>query len=414
MSVSLSTLRTEILQRLGDSTMQIWTSGEIEQYIQEGYDQLTLATGCLLGVAVSPDYAFAFSYTSDFEYDLIVEESGWLVNGPAQFTSEFERDFLDNASGPANHTASWEFNAGYQTTTEVSALINLPDELYEIERATWNTKRVDALSSSALEWPDSRYELNKGEVIGYTQDKDGLRRLRKWRVPSTGYTPYDFDDDEDLFAFSYTQSFESTYLPTGAEDNGPYQYTSGGDFPFAGATDSGPADHNYLWEARQNFIVAQQPNDDGYGVIRDLGDIADVDVTGDGYGDLVQVDGVNVFEDFGILGPIYKETNAMRIEYRRRGQVLSAEQEFEIPDRYTVYVRHYAQAKALRREGSGQELELAAHYQARYEAGAARMMKRRNAMAFQRVGVIGGSGSSVRRKAPPLARLPWQYGQVVR
>ncbi len=154
---------------------------------------------------------------------------------------------------------------------------------------------------------------------------------------------------------------------------------------------------------------------DGFGIIRYLDEIsnADVLVTEDGFGDLVQVDGIDTFEDFGIIGPVYRENLNLRIEYRRRGKTLSDDQPFEIPHRYTTYVRHYVLARALEREGPGQDLKLAAHFDARFQAGIARMLKRKNAMNYARAYVMGGS-SSVRGQKPPRPRLPYQYGTVVR
>ncbi len=349
MTVTLVELATATLYRLGDTDSAIW-AGEIEQYIQQGYDELTKLTGCLLGVALAPDYAMAFTITEEWEGDYVIVSDDHYINGPAQFTAEFERDLIDNADGPANHNYHWEFNNGYvDWQTLVSALVDLPEDLHEIERAVWNTKRIEPLRSQDVEWEDSRYELNKGQVESYLQDKDGIGILRKWRVPSTAYTPYSFDADSD----------------------------------------------------------------DGLGILRDITDIIDLDVISYGFGDLVQVDGVNVFEDYGILGPIYKEQNNVRIEYRRRGATLSDSQNFEIPDRYTTYVRHYAMARALEREGDGQDLELSAHYQARYEAGLARMKKRKHAMFYQKE-LVMGSASSHRGHKPPRPRLPYNYGRVVR
>ncbi len=85
---------------------------------------------------------------------------------------------------------------------------------------------------------------------------------------------------------------------------------------------------------------------------------------------------------------------------------------FEIPERYQTYVRHYAQARALEREGEGQDLALAAHYQSRYEAGIKRMLRRQQAMQYQQKVVLGGLPSILGKK--PMARLPWQFGKVVR
>jgi hypothetical protein len=409
MSITLAATRTALQRRLGDASGNIWSGEELDEYIQEGYDDLTRRTGCLFDTAMLPDFAFAFTFTSEFEEDYA--SSGMLVNGPAQFTCEFERDYVHNARGPANHNYHWEYNSGYVSITEIDALADLPEALQEVERATWNTQRLQALRSSDLEFKDSRYELNKGEVQGFLQDKDGLGVLRKWRVPSAPYVPYTFDDGTDIYAFSSTQSWESDYFPTTFEDNGPLQFTAGSDQPFASSTDLGEGTHNYLWEYLQGYSRDSLP-EDGFGILRHMDGILDLDVSSEGFGDLVQVDTVNVFEDYGILGPVYKDTGAVRLEYRRRGRELSAEQGFEIPDRYTVYVRHYAQARALEREGDGQDIPLSQHFQARYEAGVQRMLRRKKAMNFQKTTVMGGQSS--RRSAPPLARLPWNFGQRVR
>jgi hypothetical protein len=340
-------LRTELAQRLGDSSNAIWTAAELARYIQQGYDDLTLKTGCLLGMAILPDYPARFTFTQEWERDLV--PTGQYAIGPASFTAMFERDFVSNSRGPANHNYPWEYDSDFVDTFLGVAVEDLPDDLYQIERATWNGERISPLRSSDVEFDDSRYEIDGGDVRGYIQDKDGVNVLRKWKVPASTYTTYDFDTDSD----------------------------------------------------------------DGFGIIRDFDGIID-DLTPAGeWGDVVDADGIEVLESWGILGPIYSDTHAVRMEYRRRGVELSDDQqEFEIASRYVTYVRNFAQARALEREGPGQEKELAAFYQSRYEAGIARMLKRQQAMAYQKATVMGGTPR--RGQAPPRARLPYNFGQVVR
>ena len=150
------------------------------------------------------------------------------------------------------------------------AVERLPEDLYVIERATWFTRAISPLRSRDLEGSDSRYEISAGAVDGYLQDKDGLRNLRKWRVPATSFTPYEFD------ALS----------------------------------------------------------DDGFGILRDLdGIVDDLQVNaGEENGDIVSVDGVEVFKDFGILGPIFSDAFAVRIEYRRRGELVCCTHEDFAPN----------------------------------------------------------------------------------
>lgn len=346
--VTVDDLVEALQMRLGDTSGQLWTMNELAQYVTEGYNALTLATGCLWATEVAPDYAFASNHSQSFEAEFI--EGGNDLAGPAQFTCEFERDYINYADGPANHNHHWEFNSGYVeesgAVTEVSAMVDLPEDLYEIERATWNSRRLATERSRYFENDDSRYELSKGEVEAYTQDKDGLRRLRKWRVPSAAFIPREMDDDSEEF-----------------------------------------------------------------GILVDISDI-DADTPLNTWGDFVHVAGEDGFGDpWGIIVGVYSDTSNLRYEYRRRGVDLSIEC-FEIPSRYVTYVRHYAQARALEREGDGQDLDLAAHYDIRYAAGVARMLKRQQAMSYQKKYVMGGSPKMDRRL--PLARLPWAYGKVVR
>ncbi len=200
MTIFIQDLRTEVLQRLGDTNQQIWQEAEVDRYIQDGYDVLTHLTGCVFGVTFAPDHAFAFNFTQEFEREYAMATSGWYVDGPAQFTTIFERDLIDNAQGPANHNEHWEWNQGYTRALtiaipdEVSALVDLPDNLHDIERTTWNNRACAALTSRDVENYDNRYELNKGIVEGYFRDKDGINTLRKWRVPSSPYVSFVFDD----------------------------------------------------------------------------------------------------------------------------------------------------------------------------------------------------------------------------
>ncbi len=155
--------------------------------------------------------------------------------------------------------------------------------------------------------------------------------------------------------------------------------------------------------------------DDGLGIIRFLDVISPAEVVSsetDGFGELVQVDGIETWEDFGIMVP-YQQNLVMKIEYQRHGKQLTDLVPFEIPDRYITYIRHYVLARCLEREGPGQDLELAAHFQARWLAGVERVNRRRNAMSYQKSMVMGGS-TSVRGQKPPRVRYPWNYGTVVR
>lgn len=343
-------VRTEVQQRLGDTSADIWTDEEINAYIQQGYDRLTLETGMLWDTHNVSRTVSSFTHTAAFEEAFIIAQSGGQIGGVAQFTAEFERNYVDNAEGPANHNYAWEYDGDFVDTVYVSPLVDLPDDLYQIERVTWKNRRIEPLRSRELEQQDARYELNQGEVEGYLADKDGLRRIRLWRVPSapSGSIGFDYDDDSET-----------------------------------------------------------------WGLLRVLDEVDDSSVEGV-WGEIVSIPGHEVSGGpWGVIRQVTTNVNDLRIEYRRRGETLATDViEFEIPDRYVKYVRWFALSQALGREGDGQDMELADHYQSRFELGVQRCVRRRSMAQSQRKVVMGGAARRSGRM--PRARLPYNYGAVVR
>jgi len=120
---SLIQVVSEVLTRLGDTDQSVWSQSEIESYLKEGYDLMAILTG----------------YFWDSAY-------------------------LDDVAG--------------------QALYDLPAQVYEIERATWNNEKLIALRTSDLIEIDSSFRTTQGQVEAYTQDMDGLRKFRKYRIPS--------------------------------------------------------------------------------------------------------------------------------------------------------------------------------------------------------------------------------------
>lgn len=122
-SKSLAWIVTEVLTRLGDTDQTVWTSAEIEAYLKEGYDEMAYRT-------------VAFWDTA----------------------------YLDDVADQATH--------------------DLPESVYDVERATWNNKRLVALKANDLLQLDSLYRTTTGLVESYTLDQDGLRKFRKYRIPT--------------------------------------------------------------------------------------------------------------------------------------------------------------------------------------------------------------------------------------
>jgi hypothetical protein len=189
--------------------------------------------------------------------------------------------------------------------------------------------------------------VTKGEVYGYTWQKDGVRTLRKVRVPSAQ---------------------ASTAVVTGS-----------------------------------------------WGLLRRPTDLTTDTVSGS-WGVPRRVAGHHPIgtELFGVPRRAYLETLNVRVEHYRQGRALVAASDVcELPDRYAVYLRDYAQGKCLERDGPGHDAALAAHFLQRWARGLARVDRRVLGMQSETVRVLGGDGRpSVAR--PPRPQRPWPYGSVVR
>jgi hypothetical protein len=113
---------------------------------------------------------------------------------------------------------------------------------------------------------------------------------------------------------------------------------------------------------------------------------------------------------FGIPRRLYSDTKNTRVEYFRLGNL--TDDQIEVPDRFVKYVEFYAQAKALERDGPGQDLKLAAHFDGRFVDGVRRMVARLADNRRARVATIGSVGRIP--TVPALARLPYRYGRATR
>lgn len=182
-------LRDDILARLGDADELIWTSAEVDGHLVEGYEQIANNLGVFYDWTYLENLPRGFSYTQPWERVLLVAFGGFDY-GCANFTAEFERGLLDERRqfGPANHTSPFEATDGLLAragaSTEIPATADLPKTVTSVTRVTWDRRGLDAMEARRMARADARYEVTKGEIYGYIWQKDGVRTLRKVRVPS--------------------------------------------------------------------------------------------------------------------------------------------------------------------------------------------------------------------------------------
>ena len=349
MAKTLTAITDKVLRRLGDTAETIWSYEEIQTYLREGYDKLAIMTGCFWDQAYLEDRLTTANLTNDWEWDYL--DSGWISFGVFKYTCPDDADYLEPGEiemGPTSLNYHWEKDYVSVTHMFYRGTDTLPEDLYQVERATWDWKKIEPVRSVQLENLDRRYWVQNGEVVGYVLDKDGLRTFRKWRVPAI---------------------------------------------------------------QAQEYTIA----DPSVGIMRDPTDISADTVMGT-WGIPRRIPSMHPMGDtggYGLPRRPFQDVKNTRIEFSRRGRTLDSDDDvFELPDRYVVYVQHYAIWKALERDGNGQDLKYAAHWQGRFMAGVARMIKRKNALPENRRNEIS-DGRLVNQGRPPLARYPWQYGRVV-
>lgn len=182
----LKALRTDVYRHLGDPDHAVWDDLEIDLYLQQGLRELSTSIPLFWDWTYPENVPRGFSYTAEWE-----KRDGFVDfdYGHANYTLPDERrllgDELDRV-GPGNHTSPFEIafldDAG--ASTAIPATATLPDSLTEISRVLWDQQAIDAYDHGTLMRADSRYELTTGEVFGYVWRKDGVRTLRKVRVPA--------------------------------------------------------------------------------------------------------------------------------------------------------------------------------------------------------------------------------------
>lgn len=342
----------DVLTRLGDLDESVWTKDELHRYLQEGYRILAVKSECFWDTTYLEDQPYTGNYTKDAEKELALQTgmSGANFFNKFCYTKEADADFAPAGQvhlGPANHTKRSEYDNNHVSKAYFLAVHDLPDSLLEIERATWNQIRIGPLRSVELERGDSQFQTQSGEVQGYVQDKDGIKRFRKWRIPSQA---------------------ADTYTITGK-----------------------------------------------WGLLRDPANISGETVNGS-WGIARRVPGLHPCSGDGSRGfprRPQKVAHNTKIEFTRKGQPINRQtDEFELPAVYVKYLRHFTMFRALERNGPGQDSKMAAWWKGLFDAGIARMKRRKQAVLSRKRYVLGGDVGM--RGRPPTARLPWNYGYSVR
>lgn len=413
---TLDSLATETQVRLGDSTGRTWSRDEVKRNLVEGYNQLCYLGRPLWDVVIFNDQPKAS--THDFEWELIYAPPPiletpdifgsrgsrkffleFVASGPSTYDFEWEKKYLPAHSPTVASSFDFEFERPYLPTgsSYPPAVSELPDSLQQVERVAWSGRMVPAISPLAFEWGlDQNYETTRGPVEAYMMNKDGHRALRRYRIPS---------GEGDYYTYKGRWGTFRAVVPSGIEPIGPLPRIG----IFARMTDATTIYQN------DSFITLSWA---GFGFI--AGTSSSQAFTGlSGFGGMILGGHQGVIRSIpgfhpsggtrGVIRRIHLDQENTRVEFQRRGLDPALHSSFEIPDIYVRYCRHFAMAKAYRRDSPRQDLRMSKMYEVKWGRGVARLQKRIASLHNMKMDTMGDGAPITRDGRPPLARLPWPF-----
>lgn len=193
--LTLGDLRAMTQHRLGDDEGAIWPDDEVVGRLNRGYDWLATTYPIFWDMLPLESQPRGFSATQPWELPELHRISGGFDYGVANFTAEFERTAGTSAGfderdriGPGNHTSLFESTDGLLSRAAASTTIpgtnDLPRPVTQLDRVLWDNRVLEALEPRSYSVNDARYESQYGDVYGFMWQKDGVRTLRKVRIPA--------------------------------------------------------------------------------------------------------------------------------------------------------------------------------------------------------------------------------------
>lgn len=413
-SVTIASCRRRLGDPIAENTAEpIWTTAEILGHFRNGLEELCRATGILWDKETLDDTPPACNYEFPFEPSYVTARRIAAYSGVTTLDSEIhvigyqhECNFSWEAErGSHSQLTLGEIEFPFERdeapagSLHQAAVVTLPDGSLQVERVTWDNRRIPPLRSSELERVDSRYEVTTGAVQAYSQDKDGLDKLRKYQIPVA--TP------------TMLSPVGVRGIPRGVGILRPgapiyHMHMDEWGMVFAGVLDSPPSIYGDF------FPIPEQPvrlRDVTW--LRSDSPFADCTIVGN-EGGLRRLPGYHPARStYGTARHIAPTDHNTAVEYQRTP--LPCDSEFDrpqLPPYMVKYVRHYTLWKCLSRKGAGQNLKLAAHFKLRWQQSVALTQERLARVQSQVTHGFGPQGSTPGK--PPLARpsSDLDYGQM--
>jgi hypothetical protein len=430
----LTTIRT----RLHDDGA-IWSDAELLRFINDGYREIlakSQAFSRLLPLDVPGRHTYAVSYPWETRHT-----SGgtwWLpmlacYAGTRQATSQWEVEHLDGVSPTASLTGlTMQWERAYSTETDRHFQFGLPADHERVKRLEWHNRALQPVAVREFDEVDDAWMRRVGSPQWWTTGVGTVRSVEVYEI-TTEYTQAYHLIDANL-GIPREITGERTYAIEMDTNNisNAYAYATQGDkdalvqaLPvlLAGMgyrfTDE-PANKTlgfavYPWELEMldGETVTTQTDTVEYdtrALIFGLGAARFIVSP-----DRQYVPMVSEAAPYELCGGIRdwrsSEDNLMALEVVVPPVDLGlTDTPVMIPEPFQKYLRYYVWSRAFGREGEGQRLDVAQHYDQRFVRGVALLKRFGDSASMDRV--FRRESETMDHSRPPLVRLPSTYERI--
>lgn len=180
-TTTLATLRHRVLDRLGDLPEQVWTAAEVERYVRESYRLLAQTLPIFFDISYLDNLPATFSHTARWE---VVGGYGTFRLGVANYTCADEARVLTEPKRVGPATVTCPTDGSMASTVSIPATRPVPADLTALDRATWDSRTLDADLPRHVRQLDSRYTLTRGQPLSLLMQHDGVQTARQWPAPA--------------------------------------------------------------------------------------------------------------------------------------------------------------------------------------------------------------------------------------
>jgi hypothetical protein len=439
---------TTIQTRLHDDGT-IWTQAELLRFYNDGYREI-LAKSQAFSRLLPLDVPGRHSYAVTYPWETRHTSGGtwWLpmlacYGGTRQVTSQWEVEHLDGVSPTASLTGlTMQWERAYSTETDRHFQFGLPADHERVKRLEWHNRALQPVAVREFDEVDDAWMRRVGSPHWWTTGVGAVRSVEVYEI-TTEYTqayqlidantglPREMSGDRTyaIEVDSYNPSNAYAYSSQGDKDalvQSAAALLSGMGYRFTGELEDKTIGFYVTdWEADMlNGDTVDTETTPAYHSMFTWESAVGGEVITFGLGgarfilspDRQYVPMVSEAAPFELLGTIRdwrsSEDNLMALEVVVPPVDLGlTDAPVMIPEPFQKYLRYYVWGRAFGREGEGQRLDVAQHYEQRFLRGVALLKRFGDSASMDRV--FRRESEKMDHSRPPLVHLPSSYERVL-